>query len=382
MPIKFRCGHCRQFLGISRSRAGDVVDCPTCGRSVRVPQLDGTVDPLPAAPALDMADSALVSALDQLASIGAESTVNADDSLPAEDAAVPESVAPIPEPVAIQPVSPVEGMAVPPPLPAEPASAEIPGRTSVVSAAKPVVVEDELEVLAARSVPGVTGDGRVVERPGRRSVLLRTAVVYGGILGIGVFIGRWSTSQPELTATTPSSNSRDGEASPQRAADVALQPLVRVPADGGQPAVRGRVTWQTLDGNRRPDRGARVIVLPQERVGKATLSIVGFRASDDLPDLQLATAGVRTLGGDVAVVSDSGEFEIRLPAAGVYRVLILSRFQERGEGQEISPAVRAFLDEYFDRGDELLGQLAFSFSQLRYKGEDTEIRDHLFDRAG
>ena len=68
MPIKFRCQHCRQFLGISRAKAGEVFDCPTCGWTIRVPELDGTIKPLPGT-GLDLEDSKLVQALDELASI-------------------------------------------------------------------------------------------------------------------------------------------------------------------------------------------------------------------------------------------------------------------------------------------------------------------------
>src|SRR5689334_652749 len=73
MPIKFRCSHCNQFLGISRAQSGTVVDCPSCGRSIRVPNLDGTTAPLPK-PAIDLSDSSLASALEQLASLQAGAT--------------------------------------------------------------------------------------------------------------------------------------------------------------------------------------------------------------------------------------------------------------------------------------------------------------------
>ncbi len=66
MPIKFRCYHCKKFMGISRSKAGNVVDCPTCGRTVRVPELDGTVKPLPPV-GLNLDDSKLKNALNHLA---------------------------------------------------------------------------------------------------------------------------------------------------------------------------------------------------------------------------------------------------------------------------------------------------------------------------
>lgn len=47
MPIKFRCQHCQQFLGISRGQAGGITDCPACGRMIRIPDLDGRTRPLP-----------------------------------------------------------------------------------------------------------------------------------------------------------------------------------------------------------------------------------------------------------------------------------------------------------------------------------------------
>jgi hypothetical protein len=76
MPIKFRCQHCRQFLGISRAKAGEVFDCPTCGWTLRVPDLDGTIKPLPG-PGLDLGDSKLAKALDELALIDGPARVEA-----------------------------------------------------------------------------------------------------------------------------------------------------------------------------------------------------------------------------------------------------------------------------------------------------------------
>jgi hypothetical protein len=40
MPIRFRCQHCRQLLGIARRKAGTQVECPTCLRSLTVPTQD------------------------------------------------------------------------------------------------------------------------------------------------------------------------------------------------------------------------------------------------------------------------------------------------------------------------------------------------------
>ncbi|MDE2507206.1 MAG: hypothetical protein KGM43_08355 [Planctomycetota bacterium] len=40
MPIKLRCGSCRQLMGVSRSKAGMLVKCPKCGVPVRVPEIE------------------------------------------------------------------------------------------------------------------------------------------------------------------------------------------------------------------------------------------------------------------------------------------------------------------------------------------------------
>jgi hypothetical protein len=40
MPIRFRCEHCHQLLGIARRKAGSRVECPTCHARVLVPPTD------------------------------------------------------------------------------------------------------------------------------------------------------------------------------------------------------------------------------------------------------------------------------------------------------------------------------------------------------
>lgn len=39
MPIKFRCTHCQQRMGISSRKAGHMVTCPSCGRATMVPMV-------------------------------------------------------------------------------------------------------------------------------------------------------------------------------------------------------------------------------------------------------------------------------------------------------------------------------------------------------
>lgn len=109
MAIKFRCRHCGQFLGISLSRAGNVVDCPSCGRQLRVPDLDGRIRPLPS-PQLDLDDSGLVRALGEVAKIGKPPSTEEMDVRAVLERVSEEIVEPVPlpEPVAVDPPLPVE----------------------------------------------------------------------------------------------------------------------------------------------------------------------------------------------------------------------------------------------------------------------------------
>jgi phage FluMu protein Com len=40
MPVRFRCRHCNQLLGIARRKIGTEVSCPTCRNKVLVPAED------------------------------------------------------------------------------------------------------------------------------------------------------------------------------------------------------------------------------------------------------------------------------------------------------------------------------------------------------
>jgi hypothetical protein len=44
MPIRFRCPHCHQLLGIARRKSGSMVHCPTCNANVLVPDTDEPSD--------------------------------------------------------------------------------------------------------------------------------------------------------------------------------------------------------------------------------------------------------------------------------------------------------------------------------------------------
>lgn len=149
-------------------------------------------------------------------------------------------------------------------------------------------------------------------------------------------------------------------------------------ASSGQLAdneLTGRITYKTKEGEGQADRGARLIVFPQQRSGTVKLSIVGFRPADEPADQQVANAALKALGGAAATVDSEGKY--RLPIeAGTYRVLVLSHFQPREESVT-DPALNKLLAEYFDKPEELLGRVQFQFSPLRVKGTG-DVWDHSF----
>jgi phage FluMu protein Com len=49
MPVRFRCQHCNQLLGIARRKIGMEVSCPTCRNKVVVPPTDAPDVDRPAA---------------------------------------------------------------------------------------------------------------------------------------------------------------------------------------------------------------------------------------------------------------------------------------------------------------------------------------------
>ena len=137
----------------------------------------------------------------------------------------------------------------------------------------------------------------------------------------------------------------------------------------------GRITFKSKDGESQPDRGARVIVFPQQRTGEVKLSVVGFRPADSVADQLVANAAMKALGGAAASVDDHGGY--RLPIeAGSYRMLVLSHFQPRPDGDP-DPALDKLLSEYFDKPEDLLGRVQHQFSPLRIKGTG-DTWDHSF----
>lgn len=371
MPIKFRCPHCRQFLGISRGKAGALTDCPTCGRTIRIPDLDGKVKPLPK-PELNLGDSELAGALDALARLdsvrAAPATSGGDrhESSPRAIAVKAAEIrelepAPVAQPVAIEPVARAEPAVSPKNGPA----LESAGARSSADALDELIRLDPAATVAATSR----------SRSGSKSRLVAIVVGGGLLFGMGVLTGRLTAPDPAVNPATTGDRSGGAPADPAEALPAGTIPAE--PAVEAIPALSGRLTYAS-QGGVQPDAGARVVVLPAEREGTAKLPVVGFRAGAAPADQTLARTSIRALGGDYTTADDQGRYTVRLATAGEYRVLFLSRFQPRDEAGFLEPSLQEALANYFDRPAALIGPVAYEFVEFTFRGEDAVPRDHVF----
>lgn len=367
MPIKFRCPHCQQFLGISRSRAGAITDCPTCGRSIRVPLLDGTVPPLPD-PELNLADQGLASALDKLAGLAEK-----QEGLEELEEREQPSTRSAPRPVTVQPIPLPEPIALPP-APA-PVVIDPPPPVRAPGGEGPAVrAAGSEQVVAAIAAPpmGHTTLADAFPQGGRvrtwsRVTLIAVAL---GMTTVAFAVGYGLGRHGAATAVSVSGNEWRPPAD--------LAPAAAPPSVPQEPALTGRISYIAPGGEIHPDAGARVLVLPEERQGSLRLPADGLRPGANEQDLRVAIAAIRALGGDFCVADADGRYTIHLPQAGLYQVLILSRYQPRDGGAAYHQALQ-FLAAYVDRPAQVLGETAVQISPFRYRGSGATPRDHTFE---
>ena len=405
MPIKFRCDYCRQLMGIAHNKAGSLIDCPSCGRRLRVPNLDGSVAPQPS-PKVDHADDGLRRALDELALIGL--TDDEPESKPQTSGAVlPEpseliAKSPLPPPggrpeasplapataraggpaaatVVTPPVKPtvqlVNSLALEPlpqqvvmePPPRSPTAGASPPVQSVsLAGSSPEEILAELANQAAPQRPAaIAAPGPVVIRGYSLSLVLLVAVLS---FAAGIAAG-WGLGRVYVV---------------QRIADVKADTAVTTPVEApvAKPLVRGHITYRNAQGQLEPDAGANVLILPVKPENPLKkLPALGLRPNDDHAAHELASKSLSGQGGRLAIVDDEGSFQLELPAAGDYRLLVLSHFQGHPQDADTDTTSKQILEELeklFERPEQLIGKLAFKMAEIKHKGTVTVIWDHTF----
>lgn len=367
-----------------------LVDCPSCGRTIRVPNPEGEVEPLPDLK-LNLKDSKLTNALDELASMGqtanpfelreslavADAEAGMDEKLPGASAAPAVAPPVVPAPVRIEPLVPVKPISIDAPDPRKLTTAasinELAALASIPLTHDPEAEQPVVDIEFGGVRPALSGAGQ--PRSTKHSVAtLISWLLSAGLIGFfaGFVAGRWDRSQVEHEK--PKGLPKAGSPlNKTKEPDPFQEPSKEV-------AVRGRITFKTSSGERRPDRGARIVLLPETRTGTSKLSVAGFRSADNDADRQVAAASLKVLGGDIAVVDDNGNFEISSVKPGTYRVLALSHFQARDDRETLDPSVKILLDNYFDKPDQLLGKCQFHLGEVKVSGTQTEPWDYSFER--
>jgi hypothetical protein len=374
MPIKFRCPHCRQFLGIARTKAGEIADCPMCGKTLRVPDLDGTVQPLPE-PELNLEDQELVEALGELAGIGTrEATGRTDAPQRRSDSTTPVPV-PAPRPVELKPLEPAVPVVIAdPPGPARPQQPRVraaaaehdPHPAELVAEPRSAILRPSRESRPTRS-SHMRAATRRMSTPTWLALAAVAAVLVLG--GVGVVLMNHTAAEPMTDGN---------ESVPADAAAEARQAAVLT--SDATAALTGRITYVSEAGDSRPDDGARVIVLPVQRRGTIKFDSAGFMAGSGDVDAAVATAAMRALGGDLAIADEKGEYAVMLPQAGSYQLVVISRHQSRPWQVGVEASTQEMLERFFIRPSTLLGQVAYLVQPFQYRGQGTSPRDFAFER--
>ena len=318
--------------------------------------LDGTVQPVEA-PELDLGDAHLTRALEELARlvdaplVPVKLITGADEG--ETETLIPQ---PLPDPIPIEVPLPPTPVVVTPAVnatldaPSENSLAGEQGLLAELASLSQGLPATEIHESQAAPLPSMSATHRPAFSPLLLS-LVSTGLFVGGMLTERLFRIVEGFPRHEKTAVAPRAK------------------------DDAQSVLTGRITFKTKDGESQPDRGARILVFPQQRVGEVKLSVVGFRPGDLPADQLVANAALKAMGGAATTVDDDGAFKLPIEA-GSYRVLVLSHFQPREE-ISVAPELDKLLSGYFQNPESVLGRVEYEFSPLRIKGAG-DVWDHSF----
>ncbi len=383
------------------------MDCPACGRTLRVPVSEGATDISDGAPST--ADHSLRSALEELSSLGQPSV-----SPSSPRAEPPES--PAPRKNAARPLtSEVEGqrdsMRIIP-LSAGTLSAGVPAATPLDSSVVLQSSDDALrqmaeitpgEMNAPLIVPGLldseisdaqaelitntqapsgtalsgnafpSADSR--DRPGDLASalqelathhsetvgtapsslreqknggrLIRTAMVIIAAFVAGVFVGRFTvTSSPGQPSAMVSGPGKANVSQPVEAVEM-------IP----ELTVTGRVMYSDDAGLLKPDAAAFVLLVPADNKTGLKLDAQPLRDLK-VSEAKLAVeAAIHVLKGSLARAADDGTFRLERRTSGPVKLIVISRHASRPESEPIDAAAAQTLAAWFDAPSQLTGRL-------------------------
>ncbi|APZ95538.1 hypothetical protein Fuma_05197 [Fuerstiella marisgermanici] len=384
MPIKFRCQHCQQLLGISRSRASAVVDCPQCGRSLRVPDLDGRTRKMPDPRSSATGDAALMSALTELSELG---DPNIPDKASTDVPHEPDRRIVTVDVDAAAYFEPIE---------------TVPAAQSYVSEVEelgddPVAIEESLEELAAlgdeetgsRVSPELLQEMRQARNGGGSSA---TAFLLACVALAAGAAGGWFAKDAIDKSSSTTNQSQPGLAG-DNGGLAQLNGREGVAQSDTLAVLRGTITWaesvsstesgdsdQSQDASM-PDGGATVFMLPSERTGSLKLSARSLLLEPDHPDRRATLAALQAIGGSITEADADGRFRASVVKARPVTVIAISKHVERPA--DVSPPAETvqLLDSYFDSTSHVVGRRNLKSLTIPAPSASTQPVDFHFTGA-
>jgi hypothetical protein len=131
-------------------------------------------------------------------------------------------------------------------------------------------------------------------------------------------------------------------------------------AGGGDSEVQvaGTLTVRDPRGEEQPDSGAVVIALPADipadKVGTLLVTGLGPHAPRDAG--RVTEMAIEELGGKYDRTDALGNFILRLPKPGTYRLLFVSRGAQRPAGEVVTAAQLREMQRYFNSPLDLIGR--------------------------
>lgn len=304
MAIKFRCPHCRQRLGISATKAGTLVDCPACGRSVLVPS-DGDTATGRKQAQKPGGHPGLLNALQELSAL---------DS-PDADNAPPVILSERPEP-------------------------DLTSALRELAAAAPVApqpTEKQSEPTAPLNL-----------RKGFSWVPLFPLLFTLPAFAAGLLLGTlWRfNGRPDVVKTNS-----------EATAAPTPQAAIKKPA-APERQLNGIVRFIDDSGNTVADAGAIVLLLPTENTTKLRLDARPLRETADSRARQAIEAALETLGVSVHQADDVGTWTAQVPSNVALSMIVISRHRARPDSQPVPAEILESLSQWFDSPIHVTGRLA------------------------
>lgn len=356
MAIKFRCPLCQQFLGIADHKAGSLTECPGCASSIIVPLPDDNQILQPEPVAIENPQDITTNGF-------ATSVVTTGQRFPAANGTRTLKREPFGQQA----------------IPAETISSEVHVPTEVISG--PLVTSRTSTLNSnllkeLKSIADTGADTPVTDRPNRSAgrsyhigpalllfVALMTSIA-GGAIG-------YSAKGRSIAAPVAATNQKVQDTSPKKA----VQPVAEVAQTSAIPIV---VTYADKAGVKKPDRGARVLLLPIIRNGTVKIAGNGFRVGADETDRRLVEAAAEVFGGVCGRADDAGTMTVNAPKHGRFGLLVASRYQLRTSSEPLTDEARRFLETYFEQPEFVVGNVRYEFREIVIDASSNYAREIHF----